>query len=154
MPASALVMLASVTVAEPLVTVAVSVLPALMLAPLNETVADPEVAVSVGAPAEGLQALAMFVPFGVSTTRPEGSVSVNPTPVSVPLPGGSVIAYESTLVSPSPIELGKKLLVIVGGLVVASALAGNSSAAATSDVKTKRVDFTSKPFPGFPVDSP
>jgi hypothetical protein len=108
LPASVLATLASVTVAEPLVTVAASSLPALTLAPLRVIVDDPELAVRVAAGAgdAGLQLLPTFDPFGVSTVKPAGSVSVNPTLVRVVFPVGSVIAYEMVLVSPTPIALG------------------------------------------------
>ena len=54
-----------------------------------------------------------FVPFGLSTTRPAGSASVNAIPVNEPLEFGFVIVNDSAEVLPTVIDVGVNELVSV-----------------------------------------
>ena len=74
-----------------------------------------------------------FCPFGLSTTRPAGSVSVNAIPFREPLEFGLVIVNDSAAVLPTVIEAGVNELVSVGGLA-ARAAAGAAAIAPTATV--------------------
>jgi hypothetical protein len=73
-------------------------------------------------------------PFGWATVSPDGSVSVKPIPVSVPLAFASAIVNASVVVAPTPIVLWLNALVSAGGVaaeaVAASADRRKASAAA------------------------
>src|SRR5579864_3134068 len=80
-----------------------------MLPPVREMLVEPATAVAV--PPQVLER-----PFGVETTSPVGSVSVNATPVSATvLAAGFVIVKVSVVVPFSGIVVGLKTLAIEGG---------------------------------------
>jgi len=94
-------------------SVIVHVAPAAKLTPLKLTVEEP--AVAVGDPPQPLDKL-----FGVATIRPEGSVSVNVTPVSVAEIFGLLIESVSVMELPVRMELAPKDLAITGGATTVS----------------------------------
>jgi hypothetical protein len=81
---------------------------ALIEAPLNEISWLPATALGVV-----LQVLVK--PLGLATIRPVGSISLNPTPVSVIAVFGLVIVKLTVVEPPGTIFFGEKLLLIVGG---------------------------------------
>src|SRR3954466_3018640 len=77
--------------------------------PVRLTLPEPAVAVMIPAPHVPVS------PFGVATTSPAGSVSVNATLVSVVLALGLVSVKVSVVLPFKAIEGAPKTLVIVGG---------------------------------------
>jgi hypothetical protein len=65
-----------------------------------------------------------FWPLGLSITTPPGRVSKNEISLSDPLAFGLVIVNDSAVVPPTGIVAGVNALVIVGGLVAATEVAG------------------------------
>lgn len=58
-----------------------------------------------------------FSPFGVATTKPEGKLSVNATPVSAtPFAGGLVIVKVRDVEPPNPMLAAPNALAMTGGL--------------------------------------
>jgi len=89
-------------------TLTVQVPAAATVPPESEMLLEPAVAVAVP-----LQVFAS--PFGVATTMPEGSVSLNANPVSATvLAEGLVIVNVSVLLAFKPIDVGLKALLING----------------------------------------
>jgi hypothetical protein len=89
-----------------------------------------------------------FVPFGLSTTRPAGSASVNAIPVNEPLEFGFVIVNDSAEVLPTVIDVGVNELVSVGGLA-ARAAAGATAIAPMATINPTNIldlDFNALPF--------
>src|SRR6516162_2235034 len=78
-------------------TVNIHVAPAASVAPVKLIDPDPGAAVIVPPPQDPL------TPFGVATTSPAGSVSVNPTPVSEVPPLGLLRLKLTLVVPPTPI---------------------------------------------------
>ena len=94
-------------------SVIVHVTPAAKLTPLKLTVDEP--AVAVADPPQPLDR-----PFGVATTRPLGSVSVNATPVSAAEIFGLLIESVNVMLLPVRMELAPKDLAMTGGATTVS----------------------------------
>lgn len=103
--------LVKVPAAVPLMlTTTVQELLAATLPPVNEMLVPPAVA-------EALPLQLSTSPFGVATTKPAGSVSLNATPVWVTVfPAGLVIVKVSVLLPFKSIAVGLKALAIEGGV--------------------------------------
>jgi hypothetical protein len=121
----------------------VQLAPAASFPPVRLIVADPGAAVRTL-----IDPQVPFVPFGLSTTRPAGSASVNAIPLSEPVEFGLVIVNDSAEVLPTVIDVGVNELVSVGGLA-ARAAAGAAAVAPTTTINPTNIldlDFNALPF--------
>ena len=109
---------------------------AAMVPPLRLITPDPAVAVMVPLPQEPV------MPFGVETTRPAGSVSVNPTPVSAVVVLGLVIVKLREVDPFSGMLAAPNALVIMDGPLTVSEALDVLPVPASLDVMVTELFFT------------